>query len=391
MKNLSYLLGLVVVILGLVAWDLNDKNNQLERAVYATQSREFSAATEKLALLQQTISQSLLFEDEKALKYELDSIWRMSSDLRNSVANMPIQEEVKNDWMRYLGRIGDGAKKSSNTGDLQTWKDKMTTVSTNLQAFSEEWNVATIAFFENDGDYNKWTSNQQLALADSPFVQVSKQLKTYNETDFPLTASESDYEKKRDLKNLEGENITKKQAITQLQSFFPNIEDAMVTVTKSKDDAAYPFYHIQFVRGSSIGYGDITEKSGKLLSFLFERPVIGEPMSHEEILNSAHQFMKKVGYTDVALTESRENHEAWHFVFTRQHGSDNALVYPDSIQLKVAKDNGEILGLNAMEYIQKENILEQAEIPIQWDEFFTEGATVEEVRKVYTENKDLQL
>ena len=391
MKNLSYLLGLFVVILGIIAWDLNDKNNQLERAVYATQSREFSSSTEKLALLQQTISQSLLFEDEKALRSELDSIWRISSDLRNSVANMPLQEDVQNDWMRYLGKIGDTAKKASNSGDLQAWKDKMTTVAPNLQAFSEEWNVATISFFKNDGDYSKWTTNRQLALADSPFVQVSKQLKTYNETDFPLTASESDYEKKRDLKNLEGKNITKKQAVTQLQSFFPNIEESMVTVTKSKDDAAYPFYHIQFVRGSRIGYGDITEKSGHLLSFLFERPVIGEPLSHEEILQSAQNFMKKVGYTDVTLTESRENHEAWHFVFTRQHGTDNALVYPDSIQVKVAKDNGEILGLNAMEYIQKETINEQTDIPIQWDTFFAKGTTVEEVKKVYTDNKDLQL
>ena len=57
----------------------------------------------------------------------------------------------------------------------------------------------------------------------------------------------------------------------------------------------------------------------------------------------------------------------------------------------MAKDNAEILGLNAMEYIQKETINEQAEIPIKWDTFFAKGATVEEVKKVYTENKDLQL
>lgn len=391
MKSLSYLLGLIVVILGVVVWDLNDKNNQLERTIYATQSREFSAATEKLSLLQQTISQSLLFEDEKALKSELDSIWRMSSDLRKSVANMPLHEEVQNDWMRYLGRIGDSAKKASDSGDLQNWKEKMTSVSTNLRAFSEEWNVATVAFYNNDGDYNKWTNNQQIALDKSPFVQVSKQLKTYNETDFPLTASESDYEKKRDLQNLKGEKITKKQAIQIFQTYFPNIEDAMVTVTKSKDDAPYPFYHIQFVRGSRIGYADITENSGHLLSFLLERPVVGKPLSHEEVLQEAQQFMKEVGYNDVKLTESRENHEAWHFVFTRQHSTDDALVYPDSIQVKVAKDNAEILGLNAMEYIQKETINEQAEIPIQWDSFFAKGANVEEVKKVYTENKDLQL
>lgn len=69
------------------------------------------------------------------------------------------------------------------------------------------------------------------------------------------------------------------------------------------------------------------------------------------------------------LTESRENHEAWHYVFTRVHGDDQALVYPDSIQVKVAKDNGEVLGVNAMEYIQEEVIPQQGEIPIDWDTF----------------------
>ncbi len=391
MKNLSYLLGLFVVILAFVSLDFYKENKQLERAVYATYSKDLSAATEKLSLLHQTINQSLLFQDDRALNSELDSIWRMSSDLRKSVANLPIQEEVQNEWMRYLGKIGDNAKQASNSGDLDTWKNKMTTVSTNLQAFSEEWKVATISFFENDGDLKKWTSNKELDLSESPFVEASKQLKTYNETDFPLTASESDYEKKRELQHITDEKVTKKQAIEKLKNYFPEINDAMVTVTKSSDDAPYPFYHIQFIRGSRIGYADITEKGGHLLSFLLERPVLKNAVSHEDVTSAAHEFMTRVGYTDVTLTESRENHEAWHFVFTRFHGADKALVYPDSIQIKVAKDNAEILGLNAMEYIQEENIAEQSEIPINWDTFFAKDANVEEVKKIYTANKQLQL
>ncbi|MCH7321217.1 germination protein YpeB [Solibacillus sp. MA9] len=390
MKNLTYLLGLFVVILAFVAVDFYNQNKQLERAVYAAQSRDFSAATEKLSLLHTAVEQSLLFQDEKTLATELDSIWRLSSDLRKSVANLPLQPDVQNEWMRYLGKIGDSAKQATSKGTYEDWQQKMTTVASNLHAFAEEWNIATVAFYNNDGDMQKWTNNQTLALSDSPFVNASKQLKSYNETDFPLTASESDYEKKRDLQHLKEQKITKDQAVETFKKYFPNIDDAIVTISKSKDDAPYPFYHIQFVRGSRIGYADITEKGGHLLSFLMERPVSKERKSHEEILNTAQNFMQNVGYSDVTLSESRENHEAWHFVFTRTL-EDNSLVYPDSIQVKVAKDTGEIFGVNAMEYIQEEKIPTQGEIPIKWDAFFADNVVVEETKKIYTTNATLDL
>ncbi|MER1956294.1 MAG: PepSY1/2 domain-containing protein [Solibacillus sp.] len=390
MRSLTYLLGLFVVILSFVSIDYYNQNKQLERAVYATQTRDFSAATEKLSLLHTTVEQSLLFKDEKTLSNELDSIWRMSSELRKSVANLPLQQDVQNDWMRYLGKVGDNAKQAANSGDYTEWQNKMGTVATNLQAFAEEWNVATVAFYNNDTDLKKWTNNQKLELGDSPFVNVSKQLKSYNETDFPLTASESDYEKKRDLQHLKEQKITKSEAIQTFKMYFPHIDDAIVTVSKSKDDAPYPFYHIQYVRGARIGYADITENGGHLLSFLMERPVTKNPRSHEEITTAAQNFMKQVGYEDVTLSESRENHEAWHFVFTRTL-DDGALVYPDSIQVKVAKDNGEIMGVNAMEYIQEETIPTQAELPIQWETFFADHVTVEEMKKIYTANAALEL
>lgn len=112
---------------------------------------------------------------------------------------------------------------------------------------------------------------------------------------------------------MKDQNITKDQAIEVFKKYFPHIDDAIVTISKSKDDAPYPFYHIQFVRGSRIGYADITEKGGHLLSFLMERPVMKNPKSHEEIIDAAKKFMKHVGYEDVTLSESRENHEALRF------------------------------------------------------------------------------
>ena len=54
MKKFAYLLGLFVVILAFVSFDLFTQNKDLERAVYATQSRDLSAATEKLSTLHTT-------------------------------------------------------------------------------------------------------------------------------------------------------------------------------------------------------------------------------------------------------------------------------------------------------------------------------------------------
>ncbi|MEK4228995.1 PepSY1/2 domain-containing protein [Solibacillus sp. FSL H8-0538] len=391
MKNLVYLLTIVVVALGIYAFGANRSNNQLEQALHTRYTNELTNASEKLSLLHKTISQSLLFEDEKALNNELDNIWRMSSDLRNTVSNLPLHEEVTTQWMRYLGKIGDSAKVAAASEDASVWRKQMDKVTPNLHSFTEEWTVATAKFYEQDGDYSKWSTNQTMELSESPFKTVSTQLKSYNETDFPLTASESDYEKKRDLKHLMDKQVTKQEAINKFQKFFPGISEAALTVTKSHDDASYPFYHIQFIRGARIGYADITENGGHLLSFLLERPIRKEAQSHEQIVQKAEQFMEQVGYKDVVISESRENHEAWHFVFTRVYGEDEALVYPDSIQVKLAKDNGEVLGVNAMEYIQKESIKDQPVTPVDWDKFFNENVVVEEVKTIYTDNKTLQL
>ena len=70
----------------------------------------------------------------------------------------------------------------------------------------------------------------------------------------------------------------------------------------------------------------------------------------------AKRFFEVSDYVDIELSETRENQNAWHLSFVRIDPKTKAKVYADGIQMKVAKDNGDLLGLNAMEYIQKEKL-----------------------------------
>mgnify|MGYP001290714090 CR=1 FL=1 len=393
MKSLVYLLSIAVLALGLYAYDVRSDNQQLKKTIHAQYTNSLSSASEKLSYLERSVAQSLLFQDEDALQNELDNIWRTSNELRSSISSLPLNQEVANQWLRYIGKIGDEAKRASTDGDYETWQKKMNVVHNNLEKLTEEWAVATAQFYQNDGDFDKWKQVAKMDLEESPFKNLASNLKTYTEKDFPLTTSESDWLKKRDLKHIRDREITKDEAIQVLEKLVPGIQDATYTVSKNKEDAPYPFYHIQFVKGSRVGYADITVKGGHLISFLSERPVQPDRnITQEKVKELTNQFIKRAGYDDLQIIEMRENHEAWHVHLARVAGKHNAIVYPDGIQMKISKDSGELLGLNAMEYVQKETINDDQPVnPIDWKQFFRPNTVVEEERFIYTENEAYQL
>ena len=340
------------------AVDTSSTKNDLERTVHAQYTERLTNASEQLGNLQKSVSQSLLFEDESAMNEELDKIWRLSSEVRNSIGSLPLDEELSNEWMNYVGKVGDEAQRTAKTKDYENWRKKMTNVSDNLRDLSDEWAIATTAYFEQDGRLDKWTADASNGEKNEKFTAVSKSLKSYGESDFPLTMSESDWQKKMELKALNDQTITQKEAITNLQTLLPSLKGATIAVSKSKKDAPYPFYHLQFHEGIRLGYADLTEKGGHLLSFLMERPVDEAAMSQSQIHDMANKYLKQMAINDVAFVESRENHQAWHLTFARVNPENKALIYADAIQMKLAKDNGELLGMSSIEYIQKETLKE---------------------------------
>lgn len=382
MKYTLYLFGLVIVVLAFLSYELYSQNQQLNRVVYANYTNELANTSEQMDHLRNAVHQSLLYQDEVALNEELSTINRLASEIKQSINQLPIDDSVRVEWSHYLTRLGTHAEHAKNDKS-GGWHEAMASASANIDELVQAWQDTSYQLFAMNGQIKDWDSLQAGAPLQA-FAQHANLLNGYREADFPLTASESDEEKKRDLQFLMDKEITKDQAIQKVQSLFPETQGATMTISRNKDDAKYDFYHIQFVQGARIGYADITVKGGHVLSFLLERPVSRDVKTHEEIKQSVEQFVKNVGFTDVVYTEARENNIAWHFVYTRK--VDDILVYPDSVQIKVAKDSGEVIGLNAMEYIQKETMPDHPTVPLDVETFFQPNVTVTDMKQIVTNN-----
>lgn len=124
MKSAIYLLSIAVLALGLYAYDSKQRNDQLEQAIYGQYTNSLTNASEKLSTLQQSVSQSLLFQDQQALEKELDNIWRTSNEFRSSISSLPLNNEITNEWLRYVGKIGQEAKATADSGNYETWHKK---------------------------------------------------------------------------------------------------------------------------------------------------------------------------------------------------------------------------------------------------------------------------
>ena len=383
MKNSLYLLGLVCVILIVSCVSLWQDKQQLEGAVQNQYAQQLAIASEEMGSLNTALFQSTILSDERALNEQLLAIHESSGKVKNALSAIPVLSEQSNDWIKYMTEIESLAGTTIKDGDYADYQKRSADIASQFHSLEEEWNVLTASYFQHASsidDYVKSTTD---------FSQLSTKIKSYSEQAFPVTASESDYEKKKSLQQVEDGPITKQQAIDRFHAMFPQLKEATLTVSFNEEDAPYSFYHIQFVHGSRIGYVDLLKNGGHLLSVLIDRPILEKTTTQEQAKESAEKFLKDNGFENIDFVEVRENHEAWHYVFARVE--DGVVVYPDAIQIKIAKDNGEVIGVSALEYVQKETLPQVEKKDFKWEEMLSPVAKVQESKLAVIEDQHYAL
>lgn len=390
MKKILFVFAFAIVALSAFSYEKTTENKQLTYLLNGQYASEMTDASEKLEELDTAVKKTLLFNNQEGSKQARDDIWRLSSDIKNSVASLPLDRDFTNSWMNYLGRIGNFAKESDRVKDVEGYHEAMTRASQNLREMADEWQVATSGMLQGNMTVESWTNQLESVDVDHDWAGLGQTVKKYTESDFPLTASESDAMKKKDLQTIADKKISNDEAIDQFKRLFPNVSNSSKVVEPSKAGSPYPFYHIRFAENQTIGYIDVTEKGGHVLSYLAERPFGEESLPFETIQEKAEDFLQDSGYADTVFEEARENDTAWHLVFVRVEPTYNAKVFSDGIQIKVAKDNGEIIGLNAMEYIQKETTEKQKVSPMNWKQFFQPNVNVVKEELAYVENDRME-
>jgi germination protein YpeB len=94
---------------------------------------------------------------------------------------------------------------------------------------------------------------------------------------------------------------------------------------------------------------DITKKGGHVLQMIYTKPISNAKLKIDKAKEYAKKFLISQGYMDMVDTYyMSENGMA---TINYAYKQDNVVVYPDLIKVKVALDNGEIIGFESSGYI----------------------------------------
>lgn len=337
------------VALGLALERQNQYKNELENV----HQKSYYETMSSISNIETKLSKLSIIEGSTLQKVLLSDIWRESELAGSNLSQLSSKNESVESIIKFLNQLGDYcyylAKKMEKV-DIEDSEYE------NLVKFSEiasklRENLLVVQYEIMKGGHLNGGFREDLNFFTDAFNTQNSSSIEYPELiyDGPF----SDGLNERTPRALEGMEIVDVETIkTKILAFFP--EGQAVVTPKGEVGGNIESYMFDVKFNNITGTMQMTKKGGKLLLYNVYKPVHNPNLNDEQCVEKALQFLKKTGYEGMEAVWVSNNNSTVYINFA--YIQDDIIIYPDLIKVKVASDNGDILGFEAQHYIYNHTI-----------------------------------
>jgi len=351
-------------IAGTAYWGYREHQEKNAVLIHAENNyqRAFHDLTYQIDLLHDKIGTTLAMNSRASLSPALAEVWRIASEAHSDVGQLPLSLLPFNKTQEFLAKIGEFSYRTA-VRDLE--KEPLT---------KEEYRTLQ-ALYKNAANIQQELRNVQhlvlknnlrwmdveLALAtnDRPgdniiidgFKAVEKNVDSFSKSAEFGPAFVGFEKKEKGFVRAIGKPISKTEAKRIARSFLDLKGTESIKVTASGKGADERFYSltIRDPKTKSDIYMDITEKGGYPIWVINSRPIKKQTISLHEAANRGMQFLRKHKFKNLELYDSAQYDNIALLTFvTNENG---IRIYPEAIKMKVALDDGTIVGFSARDYL----------------------------------------
>jgi len=293
----------------------------------------------------------------------LQEAWRQANLAQTNLGQLPVTPPALENTSKFLAQVGDLAYSLNNQNmDGKPLNDKeyktieklhgyAVTLENSLANLQDQLGTGRLKWKELS---NKGTPLFRKVSSQMPAKQFENLDKTFQ--DYPTLIYDgpfSDHVATTGPKGLAGNVLTQEQAKQSVIKFFG--ADRIKSVTNSgKIDGALiktysylvSFKNVPEEQTASI---DVTQKGGHIYWMLYNRPSTSKKISVQQAKDIGRKFLDTHGYSNMVDTYYvKEDNTA---TINYAYRQDNVIVYPDLIKVKIALDNGEVVGFEAKAYL----------------------------------------
>ena len=364
MLRVLLIIFFAIIVVGTGFWGYQEHQEKNAILIHAENNyqRAFHDLTYQIDLLQDKIGTTLAMNSRSQLSPALADVWRITSEAHSDVGQLPLTLMPFNKTEEFLSKIGDFSyrtavrdleKEPLSDGEYKTLK-QLYSHATEIQ---QELRKVQHQVIENN---LRWM-DVELALASEKenldntiidgFKTVEKNVEENSESNFGPEFAQMNAKNDNSFKYLSGKEITKEEAMNEARRFLQIEEGVNMNVTENGEGSDIGFYSITInsPKQNSEIYMDITKKGGYPIWVLNHREINQSNISLNEAAEKAKKYLNDQNFKDLQLFESAQYDHVGVFTFVAMQ--DGVRVYPDSIRVKVALDEGDIIGFSANDYL----------------------------------------
>lgn len=369
---------LTLGITGTAVWGYQEHQEKNAVLIQAenTYQRAFHELSYHMDLLHDKIGSSLAMNSKDRLSPQLVEIWRLTSEAHSNVGQLPLSLLPFNKTEEFLSSIGDFTYRTAvrdldkdplsnkevksleelykQAGDI---KDELREVQHVVLSNNLRWMDVQLALATQDEQADN-------TIVDG-FRTVEKKVEGYTEAniDSPIMGTDT---KDHEYKFLTGNKVSEEVALENSKDLFnvDNLND--LSIAKSGDGSEVPLYSISYRNSKKNAYMDMTQQGGHPITLLVDRPVTEQQINLNEGLKEAEDYLKQFDFQGMDIYQSKQYDNIG--VYSFLYNENGVRVHSDAMEVKVALDNGDILGFTSRNYLMNHHDRKIPEPKISEDE-----------------------
>lgn len=358
LKSIIVVLIISTIITGYYAFTLKERYSNSTNNNY---TEAFSNVVNYINTIESYLAKSMISKSPEQASKTLTEIWKNSDLAMVYLSRIPMNDDGLSQTSKFLNQVSDysyslsrksiGGEELSDE-DFKNLKDLYKysmDLEQTLNQLSEEIYNGSINW-----DDLKIDSNNKFAQAvDSinVFSNIDDNLNEYEGLIYD--GAYSDHINKMEKLGLTGDDIDEESAKNKVNDFFKDSEYSVKNIESNGfiENADIPMYDftVEFDNIEEKCSISISKKGGHVVETSFDRNVNEEKISQQEANEIGKKYLSDKGFKNMKETYFVKQGNI--VTINYAYNDEGVIIYPDLIKVKVALDNGQILGIETNGYL----------------------------------------
>ena len=362
----------VIVILGIVIYKKQVEFRQVMENQY---NMAFFELVDYVGNVENFLAKSLISTTPEQGAETLTNVWREANLASSYLAGIPISTNELSNTSKFLNQVSEYSYFLSrkniyneplteeDLNNLKMLHEYSVELSNTLNQLSADMMDGRISWGELTKKGSVAFATEVGNISQDSFKSIEENFQRY--AGLIYDGAFSEHITNAEKMGLTGEDITEDEAKEKAKSYIGDNKniDSNGLITNG-DIEVYDLYSKQ--EGDKIVHIAISKKGGHVVLLNENRNVGAEVLSQDQANEKGLEFLNSHGFSNMKET-----------YFLKQSGivtinyayvQDNVIMYPDLIKLKIALDNGEVIGMETTGYLNSHHERELTEPQISIDE-----------------------